>query len=463
MGTILEIIAMQSNEFSNIFLFYQDEVEAYELQKSVLSRNLPGALDELSNYTCHSIPHIQEVLDQSDYLFQGLQGWLIQDVGFAESELDIARIHLLLAAKFHDIGMAGTEHMRQLVSHVDKMYSSYVSNRSLTSSIVGIMNQQLLRLAEISENECSLWDNMPELYGPLCRAILGADIHQANYSDLLSRYHELVKNVIRKCHGEISARWIIEHRTTLKKRYCAKIDWDLVALIAALHTGSFYHHVDDHKMNRTCKDYCEYLCTILGMSKAIIEDERCFKKIQALASILRLADQRRSGSRLLTLSGNDISVIKTHTSSLQVEYTAHEARRHIHINRSNEIIISERLNDFGHVIVSRRNNQWDLCHELQFCPVDEMVSWQLLILRRIPSYVSEINDSLLGDDASFHHVLDISLHDQRDKQSVDRIFVNVDDILKLQDKDLDSDLKTIQSGLIDTIRGKPSRFLIEID
>ena len=454
---------MKSRALSDISVFYPDEIDAYKLQIEVLSRDLPGALDELSNYSCHSIPHIQEVMEQSDYLFRLLQNWLTKEIGFSEEELDLARIHLLLAAKFHDIGMAGTESMRQLILHVDKMYTSYAASRFVSPAMANAFNEQLSNLAEISEKECSRWDKMPELYGTLCRAILGADQNKINNNDLISKYHDLVKKAIRKYHGETSARWIVEHKDVLKMRYGNDLQWDLIALIAALHTGNFYHHVDDRNTRRDCQEYCEYLCSSIGMDSSIVINCQTFKRVQVLASILRLADQRRCGSRLLTLTGKEISVVKTYTGALKVEYVADGIKRHLHINQSNEIIVAERLNDFGRIIVNEGNNCWNLCHEMFFYPVDDIVSEQLLVFRRIPSYVKEINDSLLGNAQMFHHVLDIKYDERVGGKASDIISLSANEIIKLLDVNLDPNWKGAPDKLINGIKAKPSRLYIEIN
>lgn len=70
---------------SFIFAFYEDEKQAYDLQTEVL--NLCGVVDALSNYTCHSVPHIQEVMELASMLFDALRDWLCQNIGLHLGEL----------------------------------------------------------------------------------------------------------------------------------------------------------------------------------------------------------------------------------------------------------------------------------------------------------------------------------------------------------------------------------------
>lgn len=414
----------------NCFLFKDIENEAYNLQIPTLLKELLGATDKLSNYTCHSQPHVVEVMQQADMLFVAFREWFISEVGFSLSEMQIARKHLLLSAKFHDIGMAGSSSLRELLKLVDELHSRCKNSKQNTSSYVEDLFPLLDKLAHTADSECSHWDGYKSLCGPLLNRIVLAN-DQATLCPLLESYHEQIKNTIRKYHGELSAKWIIENQGTLSAYYGNSINWEMVALLSALHTGPLFIHHDDCGVEYGWLDYCNKLCSLLRINNPLSRNSTLSQKFLSIASILRIADQRRSGNNLRSLDKHEIETIVAKDGRIVMKYEVKGVTNIAKLSESNEVIVSEKLNNFGSVIVHHSDNRWLVEHELHFsCTTNESGRY-LLLNRRIPSYLEELQGTMLKVTPSLHHVLCIELCDPQVQSLTDggKIVLGVNELL----------------------------------
>lgn len=427
---------MSLPEDSRVFGFSSEGEQIYNLQITVLQTGLLGAPDELSNYTCHSIPHVREVMQQAEYLFDVLHDWITDEIGLSVSELPEARVHLLLAAKLHDVGMCGTERLRKLLVHTDNMYHCFLGSSCVDADRRRKDCTALERFAREADEELLGWDRADKLMNGLCSRILCADPQRTNMSELTAQYHETVKNAIRRHHGENSARWTAVNRDVLESRYGADIDWNEVAVLVAMHNGGFKHHVDAEGNQKQWLDYCGALCSRTGLDATFLLDRHTQRRVLALASILRLADQRRSGSGLLTLDQRPIQVVVKADGGLQAEYEYAGVTRRLGLSKSNQIILSEKLNEFGEVALNRREDQWMMTHTLHFAMPGNKAARMLLIGKRIPGYMKEIQESLFRVCYGFGHVLCIRLEHKGEEQPFDeRMQIPTEKLVRLDMKD----------------------------
>lgn len=416
-------------------LFHFDSVEAemYELQIHVLLKDLSGSMDTLSNYTCHSQPHIIEVMEQADMLLAALREWLLSAAGFEREEMPDVRRRLLLAAKFHDIGMAGTLTLRRLLHLTDQMHAQCRGASPSHAVFSGQVIQEFGALAQRADAECSRWNGYIPLRGRLFNRIAyGSDPSDICLS--LEAYHELLKNTIRKYHAENSARWIMQNRDRLAQRYGRDINWTVVGLIAALHTGTLFAHTDENGLAAGWRAYCERLCALFGTDGAFLRDPVMERRLLALTSILRVADQRRTGARLLTLDRRKISVATAADGRLVIEYAVDGLARRSRMARSNATILAEKLNEFGSVEVRPEGERWIMTHSLRFSHTENGSGRHALIHKRIPSYIQEIQNSAFRTGSGIKHILSIDIVDGRGKPpSADALSFSAADLLSLED------------------------------
>ncbi len=416
-----------------INIFHQDEEEIYNLQIKILGRKLVGSDDGLSDFTCHSIPHIREVMEQCDMLFSVMQNWLIEEIGFSEEDLPSAKKHLMLAAKFHDIGMAGTKSLRDLLIHVDKMYYSYLNPSFDLKEMHSRLTAEFKRLVETAENDISGWDRKSKLYDDrLYGRILGSDPYCENMTGLISKYHDMVQKTIRASHGESSFRWIIENKKKLADRYGNDLNWEFIALLAGLHTNSFLSHTDPEGKPHSCGEYCDKLCKLMEIHPVFLEDPKEFNHFQALAGILRLGDQRRSGSRARSLMQKNIQIIKKMDGKLCAAFENDGSWYYLQTKKANDIILSEQLNEFKKVVLEKNNDCWQMTHHMIYTTYDQMDTRKILLTNRIPSYTEEILDSILTSNHKIKHVLKIQFSQPEGESCGSIIQMNYTDIKNLE-------------------------------
>lgn len=383
--------------------FSPEEEAAYDLQKTVLMLLARGAQDKLSSYTNHSIHHIREVMDQTALLFDALTKWLSGEIHLNSVELEHSRVHLLLAAKFHDIGMSGTAEMRELLDLVDQLSLLTAHLTPQASQTTEQLIQRMRPLAETADRQVTGGLKGARFLTPSLRALLAMSPTAPGFAAALATVHEEIKDNIRRNHGESSARWILEHRDFLTARYGTAINWQEIALLAALHTG-FVSFLPDDDM-RVPLTYCAQLMKCMGMTAPLLDTEEDRRRIFALSAILRLSDQRRTGKLLRTLDGCRIELRPSIRGNLRISYAGGKRDQLPFTNDSYEVIVSERVCDFGQVDVQSYGGHWVMTHEMILSYEEYAESRQLFFKRRLPAYAREIQESLFEPGGSLRHVL----------------------------------------------------------
>ena len=380
-----------------IWTFSPEEKAEYEKQVKVLCQKLPDSEDRLNTYTCHSIPHVQEVMQETELLFQAMGPWI--QTYIPQNRMEWARIHLILSAKLHDIGMAGTENMRSLLDLTDELYllaDKTCERKSNIREKCGL----LLQLAEIENMEtdqCRLiGHSMPD----------GA-ISPTQLKKTLAGYHDEIQKRIRERHAETSGRYILAHQEELSARYGKNIDTGVIALLAALHSNSSRDSIDPNALNSSLsKEYCGQFIRMFSTEE---ESKRLcspgmLTMVFALATLLRLADARRSGSKMCMMDLAPIFVDRTPGGRFILCKDNHGVREKLPFDKSREILLAEACNDFGSVELSGdKMNGWHLVHEMKLKYASEAEIRDLFKNVRIPTYISELTSALLEPTRTVHH------------------------------------------------------------
>ena len=168
-----------------LFSFSPEEDAQYTLQLSLQLNRLLGAPDLLDLYSCHSQPHVLEVMEQCSMLLDALLPWLQEKIpGTSRAWM---HDHLLLSAKLHDIGMCGTASLRTLLKATDKGFSETLLDLIANS---GKKDSQIYNRANVSRQHFSKIRSNPNYRPTKATAIafaiaLELDLDQAR--DLIGR------------------------------------------------------------------------------------------------------------------------------------------------------------------------------------------------------------------------------------------------------------------------------------
>ncbi len=379
--------------------FSEEERAAYARQQTVLMHDLPGTQDQLSSYTCHSIPHVEEVMAQCDAMFTALTPWLTEEVGMDGEALRRGRIHLLMAAKFHDIGMCGTGAMAELLGNVDAQQREYPLRTPMAKPLLQSLRARMRILAEQAEREPTGMMKRVRFTGSAYNGLCALPVTDEGCRERLLVYHEEIKNNIRSTHGESSARWVAEHQRELAARYGNAIDWDEVALLAALHTG-FVPFSDALPVA-----YADALAAHLHLTGPDLTKDSERLRIFALAAILRLSDQRRNGSTLRTLDEKPIGLTRSPAGRLRLTIQGDGRARAVATERAYEIILSEKLCEFGPVRLDRKGGHWVMLHEMHLAHQQLPGMPELFAKQRLRAYGRELQESLFQPGGKLRHVL----------------------------------------------------------
>lgn len=401
--SILEALDEKQESLEELLRFSAEEEAEYRQQIDVLCQCLPESEDRLKYYTCHSLPHVQEVISETETLFQALRPWLAAYI--PSDEMEPAHRRLLLAAKLHDIGMAGTPAMRQLAETIDRLYC-LADSPLCTAKELQPIYARLTQLAKAADYETEWLDFIVQT--PLNDS--PATVRQLKKA--LARYHDAVKKAIRNRHAEASGRYILEHRETLAAHCGQDVDWAETALLAALHSNSARDHIEATALNGTLsKAYCQLFLREYGTPDD--ENRLCERnaliRIFAEATILRLADARRSGKNLCMMDLSPLEVQRTPGGRYTLYQVRHGLREPISFNESREIILSEACCDMGGVTLQGNEAEGrQIIHSLRvkYCQ-DETVRALFRDLR-IPALMFELSSALLTPTQKMRHVFQVS-------------------------------------------------------
>lgn len=385
-----------------LFAFTPEEDAQYTLQVTLQQRRLLGAPDALDLYSCHSQPHVLEVMEQCEMLLDAFLPWLREKLpGTSPAWM---RDHLLLSAKLHDIGMCGTESLRALLSATDKLHTLLSSpgqeSPALTAPYLRIMEAEAPRAG---------MDN------PTWRQTL----HLARTADekallsTLAEYHEQIKQAIRKQHAANSGRYILAHADEFSGHYGPELDMTAVAVLAALHSSSSLDKANIVPEGAHYLRIREHIHRMVTQERSPAEADRItadapFRRIIHLAALLRLCDTRRSGSRLTNMD----------QSRLVCEVTGRQARLYkeknglreaIPLRASYEILTSEALTEFGPVTAHpNADGTWHIRHEMTLHHAELPDMLDIFARSRLRTYANEIDTGALEYSLGFTH--EIFLH-----------------------------------------------------
>ncbi|MGN0779731.1 MAG: hypothetical protein ACI4MJ_11315 [Aristaeellaceae bacterium] len=407
---------------STLSTFTPQERRLYDMQVTIYNHHLERSRDELNGYSCHAQPHIEEVMEETDKLFMALRPWLREQL--PGDDLNSIREHLLLGAKLHDIGMSGSEEMRQLLTSVDTQFSLVQSGAQGTFARYQEQYNQMQHLAQ------ALSMKTPGYAAVTMHAhAFGVPGQTGRLKSALAAYHDEIKQQIRLRHGDTSGQYILSRRDELAAHYGSEINWVEVALLAALHTGS----ADDAALAypRVSKAYMLDFVRRYGQSGDVAQVEARWQRILMEASILRVADGRRSGSRLLMLNLARPVIFRSADGRLELRAEKDGITRHIPFAISHDILLAERLVELGGVALQRTaDGGWLMTHELLLHHADTKDARRLFLNRRIPAYTEELCSALLRPN-HMRHILMVRGEDGSGT--------------RLSAQDMDSWLKTAQA------------------
>lgn len=386
------------------------EVIEYNRQKSYGRFRLLMADDALDHYSCHSQAHVLEVMTQCDLLLRALAPWLrAQAPGMGEADL---AAHLLVAAKLHDIRMGGSDEEFRLLGLLDDLFG-WMGTRPEGHA----PDQFRARMDEVAAAVQGLaftggpWDEL------LALGLSGMPdaARWARLRSSLAACHEALKNGIRRHHAPAGGALVARERDRLAARYGEALDWPMIALLVALHSTS-----STGLRAVTClpgpdgdatRDYvAAYAREHLGEQACRhLLEERCFRRLTALAALLRLADTRRSGSRMRLLDDRPVRCELNAAGQATLYIGEGTGRRRVTKRKPYTILLPECCTEFGDVALTGCEGGWLMEHSLT------LNGWQspdvrgTFLASRLETYLAELESAMLAAGPGMVHRLTVLL------------------------------------------------------
>ncbi len=388
-----------------LYTFTLEETALYNLQTELHTYRLRQSVDTLDGYSCHSQPHVLEVMDETEKLFTALEPWLMEE----PDAMPAALVHqqLLLAAKLHDIGMCGTPEMRDMLKLADEAYQTVEAGQ--TGAVQGIIR----RVVDAAEKAGMRTRAAHELlYGQ-------REAGQAGLLGMLARLHDEVKTGIRKVHARTGGRYVLSHRAQFIEAYGSEVDWTEIALLVALHAGGSMQRVDQPEADNFTRQYIrELLETYAPEETERILRPDALRRLFRKAAIVRLADTRRSGSRMQMLDHSTVAVEKAPDGTLRLYSENNSVRQPMTYRLSAEILLAEVCVEFGGFQLQKDENGWLLCHDLLLKHADVEQVRRLFADRRMDSYCDELLTGMLSPALGMRHRLVIATEALRPDEAV---------------------------------------------
>lgn len=393
-----------------LYAFTEWEAEQYSLQPTLRNCRLLEAADSLDQYSCHSQPHVLEVMEQCEALMSSFALWLKERLpGVSPAWM---RDHLLLSAKLHDIGMCGTPSLRALLTATDELYTllsapgrepaellaPYLNTLEAEAPRARLATQNLQRILRLGRDAA---DN------------------EAQLMSSLAEYHEEIKSAIRKQHAANSGRFILEHAGEISAHYGPEVDVAAVAVLAALHSSS---SLDKCRILPQGDDYQHIRGIILdlvtgshsGAEAARITAEEPFRRLVYLAALLRLADTRRSGSRLTSMDQTPIVCEVGSGGQVALYRIRNGLREAIPLRASFDILASEALTEFGPVYANPNvDGTWHIRHVVTLHHAELPHIRDIFARSRLKTYAGEIDTAALNYPLGFTHEIHLHLEGLR--------------------------------------------------
>ena len=388
-----------------LFTFSPEEDAQYSLQPALQQQQLLTAPDALDNYSCHSQPHVLEVMEQCSMLLEAFMPWLKTQLPGVSPQW--MHDHLLLAAKLHDIGMCGTASMRALLLATDRLYTLLASPGSEPPELIAPYLHTILTEAEASGLTNRTWRDVRYWAEDVPR-------YETRLLHALLEYHEDVKSAIRKRHAYVSGQFILSHMDALAARYGDSTDLLTVAALAALHSSSSLADASIVPDGRHNDNIRRHIHSLVADARCTDEADRItaeepFRRVIALAALLRLADARRSGSRLCNMDQSRLICEVSAEGKASLYRLSDGVPEPVPSRIAHEILVSEALTEFGSVsALPVSDGTWHIRHEITVRHAGFPELRDLFARSRLKTYAEEIDTGALVYRLGFTH--EIMLH-----------------------------------------------------
>ncbi len=396
--------------------FNEIEQDTYNRQGEYGYFKLDRTKDALDIYSCHSQPHVLEVITQSRELYQALCPLLksINPEWIQESVLEA----LLTAAKLHDISMGGNPKELRLLDAVDSMYEWLKSDCLKCSRDLRKRGEEIKYWAEKTQITQGKYRELEALL-----SIMRLDEQNCRkLDDTLEIYHDEIKTFIRKHHAPSGAKWVFKHATQVLKRYGLHLDLNLIAALICLHSTSStpvdaISCAGDKKEEMTRQVLWNFMKDYL-MPYELEEffEEKSYKKIIYLASILRLADTRRQGDRAKTIDLKELQYQLCEDGTADLYRMMPWGPERITDRLAHSILLSECCTRFEPVFLQRRHHEcYTLVHKITLCDAQNKEICEQFFTWRLYSYVKEVDTGAFRDSEKIHNTFRITLNQITDK------------------------------------------------
>ena len=405
------------------------EVEEYSRQKAFEAYELDGMQMRLSDFTSHGMEHTREVCRECETLVGALRDAGVEIAPATERMLQVA-------GKYHDIGMADGDGMDAARSVVENLrdpradlekaakYLEIDANAGMRQIMEnGGKNQTAAMAYAVARERAENVRNMsPESPGY-------ADALK-EHQIALARLQDRVYTRMRSEHARRSGEFMLAYGDTqeCQQRYGGDLNYRNIACAIMLHS----------KNNSGCADLTEGLSKNEGREQKPAAQAACerfvaawnrehpenkaserfsredVEQIALMASVLRVADNRRDGNTATFTNGERVVVQKHDDSSCGYRVYhgsvgadgAMALGKEVRSNKSREIIGAEACTRFGKV-------RWEdgaLIHEIRLSGVQFASLMEQVGARRIPDYVGEIESGVFrSEEGRLQNVIELQV------------------------------------------------------
>ena len=405
------------------------EVEEYSRQKAFEAYELDGMQMRLSDFTSHGMEHTREVCRECETLVGALRDAGVEIAPATERMLQVA-------GKYHDIGMADGDGMDAARSVVENLrdpradlekaakYLEIDANAGMRQIMEnGGKNQTAAMAYAVARERAENVRNMsPESPGY-------ADALK-EHQIALARLQDRVYARMRSEHARRSGEFMLAYGDTqeCQQRYGVDLNYRNIACAIMLHS----------KNNSGCADLTEGLSKNEGREQKPAAQAACerfvaawnrehpenkaserfsredVEQIALMASVLRVADNRRDGNTATFTNGERVVVQKHDDSSCGYRVYhgsvgadgAMALGKEVRSNKSREIIGAEACTRFGKV-------RWEdgaLIHEIRLSGVQFASLMEQVGARRIPDYVGEIESGVFrSEEGRLQNVIELQV------------------------------------------------------
>ncbi len=402
----MQVLDHVRKTFAEWFVFHAFEDEQYRRQKCFLDYKLFAAEDALDFYSNHAQLHIEEVMEQCAVLFYAMEEWIRARI--PQADMQCLFKHLLTAAKLHDIRMAPTPQQMDLLAATDDMYAVTAAGRTDLPALRGLCQ----KLVDTAERAGRKDDKHIKVISAICEMPVIRREGWKKLSAELIAEHDDVKQFVRKNHAPLGGLYVLDHAQEIRAYYGEELDITLVAVLVCLHstssTGCDAIGYDNEKLRADTIANIRTLLNQRGIEMPCSAE--WLNTAVTLASLLRLADTRRSGLRLKSID------------DAHLFYQASNGRAELYVDRNgtvqritnraaHNILLSECITDFGSVHLVHRNHEWEMQHSLQVRDWQQEELRNLLIQYRLGSYINELATAELSPDNGMKHLIELHLGD----------------------------------------------------